>query len=323
VDKSLSTTERKTLSVSAAGRRVISIVVKIAAIYLVISALAGFRLAEITFHPVRRELPRERAEHPERIFQPPDEAREVALHAGDGVELRAWYLRSANDNRDAVIMLHGLSDNRLAGAGLAPLFLRQGYRVLLPDSRGHGESGGFATFGIKEAGDIHEWVSWLYANDAPRCVYGFGQSMGAAILLQALPGEKRFCAAVADSPFATFREAAYEHTGEFLGLGPRWFGRTLGRPIIFLGLIYGLMRYHVNLMNADPEGALVATKVPVLLIHGLADDDLLPENSVELHNAAPAHTELWLVAGAQHTGAHKAQPQQFEERMLNWFKTHS
>src|SRR5262249_29761285 len=117
-------------------------------------------------------------------------------------------------------------------------------------------------------------------------------------------------------------EAAYEHVGEFVGLGPRWFGRTLGQPTIFVGTNYALLRYHVDLIAASPLRALVASNVPVLLIHGL-DDDLLPENSVELHNAAPAHTELWLVPHAKHIGSYKMQPQQYEERILNWFSTHS
>jgi len=278
---------------------------------------------EITLHPVRRELPPDVARHPEKNFSGPYDARDVTRHADDGVELGAWYVRPPNDNGDAVVILHGLSDNRLASAGLAPLFLRQGYRVLLPDSRAHGESGGIATFGLKEAGDVHDWVSWLYANDAPHCVYGLGQSMGAAILLQALPREDRFCAAAVDSFFVTFREAAYEHVGEFFGLGPRWFGRSFGRPVILFGITYGVLRYHVNLMNVDPQRALISSNVPVLLIHGLDDDDLLPQNSVELHNAASSHTELWLVAHAQHIGAYGTQPEEFEKRILNWFAIHS
>src|SRR5215468_3267080 len=129
---------------------------------MVISVAAGVRLTETTLHPIRREISRDKAGHPERAFRPPLTAREVMGQSSDGVNLSAWYVQSVPDNGDAVIILHGLSDNRLAGAGLEPMFLRQGYRVLLPDSRGHGESGGIATFGIKEAGDVHDWVSWLY-----------------------------------------------------------------------------------------------------------------------------------------------------------------
>jgi pimeloyl-ACP methyl ester carboxylesterase len=57
----------------------------------------------------------------------------------DGVEL-AW--REAGSGRPFVL-LHGLMGNgaRLAGQGLVPALAGRGYRVILPDLRGHGDSG--------------------------------------------------------------------------------------------------------------------------------------------------------------------------------------
>src|SRR5438067_10448944 len=99
------------------------------------------------------------------------------------------------------------------------MFLQQGYRVLLPDSRAHGESGGrLATYGLRENDDIHRWVSWLYDRGAT-CVDGFGESMGAALVLESMRSEARFCAVVADSPFSTFRSVAYDREGYFVGAG--------------------------------------------------------------------------------------------------------
>ena len=55
---------------------------------------------------------------------------------------------------------------------------------MLPDSRAHGESGGtLATYGLRESDDIHRWVDWLYGGRQSKCVYGFGESMGAALVL--------------------------------------------------------------------------------------------------------------------------------------------
>jgi pimeloyl-ACP methyl ester carboxylesterase len=57
----------------------------------------------------------------------------------DGVEL-AW--REVGSGR-SFVLLHGLmgSGARLAGQGLAPVLAEHGYRVILPDLRGHGDSG--------------------------------------------------------------------------------------------------------------------------------------------------------------------------------------
>lgn len=61
-----------------------------------------------------------------------------------------------------VILLHGLSDNRLGMIGYAELLLAHGFAVLMPDARAHGASGGdLATYGLLESDDIHEWFDWL------------------------------------------------------------------------------------------------------------------------------------------------------------------
>jgi uncharacterized protein len=47
-----------------------------------------------------------------------------------------------HENGKAVILLHGISANRMGVAGYGEMFLQKGYRILLPDSRAHGESEG-------------------------------------------------------------------------------------------------------------------------------------------------------------------------------------
>src|SRR5262249_11952999 len=146
--------------------------------------------------------------------------------------LWGWELRPENDRGDAVILLHGLGDNRAGMAGYADLLALHGYSVLMPDARAHGASGGaIATFGVLEAGDIQRWFEWLNRAQHPRCIYAFGESMGAAQALQALQTEPRFCAVAAESSFSTFREIAYDRMGQHFNAGP-WVGRTVLRPLV-------------------------------------------------------------------------------------------
>ena len=49
--------------------------------------------------------------------------------------------------------------------------------------------------------------------------------MGAAQLLQSLDTHPHFCAVAAESPFANFREIAYDRMGQPFHLGP-WVGRS-------------------------------------------------------------------------------------------------
>lgn len=246
---------------------------------------------------------------------------EIEIVAGDGARLRAWSIRPPAGNGDAVILLHGQGDNRAGMLGPAAMLLRHGYAVLLSDARAHGMSGGrLGTYGVLEADDIRRWFEWLQANQSPRCIDGLGDSMGGAELLESLRAENSFCAVVAESPFATFREAAYDRLGQQFSTGP-WLGRTLLRPALVAGVEYARLRYGIDLSKADPAAAVAATHVPVLLIHGLADTNLPPRHSEMIKAGNPAAV-LWEPAGAEHCGASTTDAAEYERRVVAWFENH-
>src|SRR6202012_2082334 len=137
----------------------------------------------------------------------------------------------------------GVADNRLSMVPYAEMFLRHGYAVVLPDARAHGVSrGAMATFGLLEADDDHRWVDFVETELRPRCVYGLGESMGAAGLLQSLNGETRYCAVVAESGFSSFREVSYDRVGQFFHTGP-WLAESLLRPVVDGSFLYARWKY--------------------------------------------------------------------------------
>jgi dipeptidyl aminopeptidase/acylaminoacyl peptidase len=148
--------------------------------------------------------------------------------------------------------------------------------------------------------------------------------MGAAILLESLKTTPGFCAAVAESPFASFREASYDRLDQWSGTGP-WLGQTLVRPTVETGLLYARWRYGVDLGQDSPENAVAASNVPVLLIDGLKDTNLPPRNVemiLERSASRGAAVVLWEPAEAGHTGAVAAEPLEYERRVVGWFQSH-
>ncbi len=281
-------------------------------IYYLLGSLAfGVFLAEVRIHPPRRTL-----------GPTPQGMEDVSISTGDGLTLRAWFGAPGNvlqPNGDAVILLHGVADNREGVGDYAELFRSHGYAVLTPDARAHGTSDGFASYGVREAGDVHAWTDWLVARVHPRCVYGFGESMGAAIILQAVSVEPRLCGVVAESPFSTFRAAAYDQTARFLNAGP-WLGATFFRPSIEIGLWYARIRYGLALADASPLEAVAKSRVPVLLIHGLADSHLQPDHSRRIRESRK-DVDLWEVPRAEHCGARSVDQDEFDRRVLTFLKT--
>jgi len=298
--------------------RVIRIVV---VCYAVFCAILAIFLGELAFRPLRvRVQERQSAEATAVRFGAT--LRDVSVTASDGSHLQGWLDRLAKANGDAVILLHGIGDNRQGMMGFAELFLSNGLTVLVTDSRAQGESGGdFPTYGLKESDDVHRWLDWLVMQEHPKCVFGMGESMGAVVLLQSVEKESRFCAVVAESSFASFRQIAYVRVGQFFHTGS-WLGRIVLLPAVEAAFLYGRLTRGINLADASPEKSVAGSRVPILLIHGLADDNIPFQQSERIRAHDPAGIVLWEVPLAGHCGAVNAAGQEFDRRVLGWFSAH-
>jgi uncharacterized protein len=245
---------------------------------------------------------------------------DVSISSQDGTKLQGWLLRPEKSLGDAIILFHGIGDNRQGMIGFAELFLSHGYTILMPDSRGQGASSGLPTYGIKEKYDIRQWFFWLRDHEKSGCIFGMGESMGAAIMLQAL-NEVPFCAVVAESPFANFRDIAYIRVGQFFQKGP-WLGRTILRPAIETAFTYCRLKYELPLSSISPERSVARNPTPILLIHGLSDRNIPIQQSELIAKQGPGRISFWRVPNADHCGAINATSREFERRVLAWFILH-
>jgi pimeloyl-ACP methyl ester carboxylesterase len=291
------------------------------AVYLAFSAVAGIFVADGALHPTRRPLTqKDESTMREIAHQLNSDLADVSITTPDAITLRAWIIHPISGNGDAVILLHGLADNRFGMTGYAQLLLANGFTVLLPDARAHGASGGpLATYGLVERNDIHQWFDFLVARDHPHCIFGFAESMGAAELLQSLSVESRFCAVAAESSFSSFREISYDRMGQPFHLGP-WFGRTIFRPLVEFAFLYTRWKYDLDMQKVSPEASVAAIGVPVFLIHGQVDSNIPLRHSHRIQARNP-NVVLWEVPSADHCGAISTAPQEFRQRLLTWFSS--
>lgn len=303
-------------------RKLIPWLAALVIVWVALTSDLGVVLTENAIHTARRPITPEDIRAAHQIADRNHAAMsDVQISAEDGSTLRAWNFAPRAGNGDAVIVKHGQGDNRVGMLGYADMLLRHGYDVLLPDSRAAGTSGGaFLTFGVLEAGDFNRWYNWINASEAPRCIYAIGNSMGAAAVLEATARQPGYCAVVAESGFSSFRETAYLRMGQTFGTGP-WLGRTFLFPTVEAGLVYAHFKYGVDLADSSPVKAVRHSQVPILLIHGLADNNLLPVNSERIRAADPS-AQLWEPAGAGHCGAISTHPDEYERRVVGWFESH-
>jgi uncharacterized protein len=302
-------------------RRIIQIGLPLLGLYVVLSIAAGIYLAEAAIHPHRRPVTG-RARYMAMVESYSNSGVEdVAVTAAHHAELKGWYVRPNDWNHEAVILLHGVADDREGVAGYSVMFLKAGYAVLLPDSRAQGESGGaFATYGVLERNDVAQWTEWLRQR-MDGCTYIFGESMGAAIALQAMTVTHRLCAVAVESPFSTFRAIAQDRIAQSSGAG--WiFNRIVARPMLESAFLYVRLRYGVNLTDAQPKTSVAASGVPAMLIAGDADRNIAPRHVIAIMRTAPPQDVLWEVPNADHGGAVRVASAEFERRVLGWFDSH-
>lgn len=226
-------------SMQGLGHKAVRFAVVAAFVYFGVSLFAAWMLVQLAVHLGRRPL------DPTVSQQLGVSVENVSITAPDGAVLKAWFAQPDHPNGAAVILLHGVADNREGVAGFGEMFLRHEYAVLLPDSRAHGESGGaLPTYGVLERDDVKQWAAWLRPH-AAGCKYLFGESMGAAIAIQASAVTPGICGIAVESAFATFRGIANDRIAQMAREG-LWFPETVGALPREEALLYVRVRYREN-----------------------------------------------------------------------------
>jgi pimeloyl-ACP methyl ester carboxylesterase len=184
------------------------------------------------------------------------------------------------------VFLHGVADNRLSGAGVVARFVSRGFEAVTYDSRAHGESGGdFCTYGYYEKDDLRRVITAL----GRRRVAVIGHSLGGAVALQAAAEDERIGTVVAVESFSDLRTVA----------GERAF--YLPAFLVERAFRYAEERGVFQASGVSPVKAAAKITVPVLVIHGTADDATSPEHSKRIYEALAGPKRLILVDGARHT----------------------
>src|SRR5947209_3149051 len=84
----------------------------LAILYVAGTMFGGIGLGEMAVHPGRRPISvneEKQIESDLRMLNA--NLQDVSISASDGAVLRGWFLRPASGNGDAILLLHGVSDN--------------------------------------------------------------------------------------------------------------------------------------------------------------------------------------------------------------------
>lgn len=194
--------------------------------------------------------------------------------------------------KGTIVLLHGFLMGKESMMHWAVFFAQQGYRTVLVDLRGHGESSGsWITFGATEAGDLVKVMDEIERRGlAPEGVGVMGSSYGAVMALHWAARDPRVKTVVAMHPFSDPEKAVVEFARGFPeakklvgGLSDATFAAAIKRAAPLAGFTWA---------NASVTESIKRLRVPVLFYHGARDTWILPANSERLVSAAPFGSRL-------------------------------
>lgn len=237
---------------------------------------------------------------------------DVYITSRDGLRLHA-YLFEQPDARGTIILVHGWrSHPEIDFSASWEYYTKKGLNVLAIHQRAMGKSEGkYICFGVKERWDLVDWINFVnlrYGEDKKIIVSGV--SMGASTVLMALGEEdlpKNVVGATADCGFVSAWDE-FEHVLRRSYHLPKF-------PLMYTTDLWSRLVADFPFRGYSTEESLRKTKVPVLLVHGLADTFVLPEHSRRSAAACASPCELIEVEGAGHGLSYLVDPLRVSSRL--------
>lgn len=228
----------------------------------------------------------------------------------DDLTLKAKYIKNSQQSDKAVILAHGYRKDRDEMGHLAKFYYDEGFNVLLPDARGHGESeGDYIGYGWHDRFDYIEWISLLINDHQIDQIVLHGNSMGASLVLmtsgEELPTEVK--AIVADSSYTTVKEELTHQLKHLYNL-PSF-------PLLDMTSWMTKLRSGYTFEEASAVDQVKKNTLPLLIIHG-EDDELVPVwMAHELYEAAGGEKELWIVPDSGHIKGYENRTEEYQQRL--------
>lgn len=307
-------------------------------VLVLIHAVGAWLAASMILHPLRLGL-EARAETAD-YATPADLRRAYAdleVQSGD-VTIRGWLVRKSGDSMRgapsvpdrttgmlspdfspsarAVILIHGLGDNRVGMLPYAAALDGLDANLVLIDLRAHGESGGDAlTYGVRERGDVKAVIDWLIERDLarPGRIALVGISLGGSVALQTAADDRRVAAVVTDGAFARLRPTINRYARQ------RY---VVTQTIAPLGILLAERRARFTVWDASPLTSAGRIACPVLLIHGGDDPVIPPSHARDLEAALAGPKELWVIPGAGHCQGLENDPVLYGQRLREFLTRH-
>lgn len=214
-------------------------------------------------------------------------------------KLHNWWIPAPGPSRGVILHFHGNGANISANLGQAQKFHRLGYDVLMVEYRGYGRSDG--TFPSETSVYQDATAAWTYLTQTRKIpaqnIFIFGHSLGGAIAIELASRQPQAAGLIVQSSFS--RMSAMVEKLEYHQLFP----------------ISLLLIHRFDSLKKVPQ-----LKMPVLYIHGTADELVPPHMSQTLFDASPEPKEILIVEGGFHNNVQDIGAETYQDTVATFLE---
>lgn len=226
--------------------------------------------------------------------------------------LHAYLLPAARDTLATALVVHGYKNCAMHMLHIAYMYHHDlGYNVLLPDLFAHGASeGDHIRMGWLDRLDVLRWAAVADSTFGPRTqMVVHGISMGAATTMM-----------VSGEDLPPFIRAFVEDCGytsawdEFEGEQKVRYGLP-AFPVLYVASGLCRLLHGWSFGQASALEQVRKCELPMLFIHGDADDFVPTWMVHPLYEAKPGRKALWLAPGSAHAKAYADHPEAYTDQV--------
>lgn len=205
------------------------------------------------------------------------------IEKSDGHKLHALRVDNEHSTHSYIIIYHPVSLTSADMADYAYHFADIGFNVLLPDLRGCGESDYTdISFGVTDTEDIILWINKIIEEDAEATIFLFGVGSGGTAVLttcdETLPENVK--GIIEDSGYDSLKDVFKNNIEKYYN--------KKSFPALLIADIYVESKYGWSISDVSISDQVHHSTVPILFIHGGADEIVPVSHSNDMYEVCPA-----------------------------------
>lgn len=228
-----------------------------------------------------------------------------------GDNLKGYFLPAKEESDVFVLFAHGYrSSHEGDPVNFERFYHEQGYNFMSVDHTASGGSeGNFVGFGYFEAEDMLDWIYYLidrFGEDIKIILHGVSMG-GATVCNMASRVPKQVKLIVSDCAYTSAMEE-FVHTANGAGV------KKTGGLIKAFNLMNKVLAGY-DLKETDVRESIKRSRVPMLFVHGDADDFVPTHMVYDLYSNCTQDKDLFIVKGAKHAQSIMVDKEGYENKL--------